>query len=101
MGLLRGLNNLMYDTSNTVGNAMWTSRTLSDAKVSLERHRMTKEQKKAAMLTWTCKCGTESMAKFCGSCGAAKPEPIPCPSCRQASFEKFCPNCGTKIEGNE
>jgi len=56
---------------------------------------------------WTCACGTQNAAntKFCGECGAKKPEPKPeaetagwaC-ACGAKNPEnmKFCPECGAK-----
>jgi len=54
----------------------------------------------APSVGWTCpKCGqTGNTGKFCGNCGAPKPEAggWTCPKCGQTgNTGKFCSNCGT------
>ena len=64
-----------------------------------------------ALPAWVCACGTKNSAsmKFCGECGAKKPEPKPEPkpeakaggwtcACGTQNPEnmKFCPECGAK-----
>ena len=64
-----------------------------------------------ALPLWVCACGTKNSAsmKFCGECGAKKPEPKPEPkpeakaggwtcACGTQNPEnmKFCPECGAK-----
>ncbi len=54
----------------------------------------------APSIGWTCpKCGqTGNTGKFCGNCGAPKPEAggWTCPKCGQTgNTGKFCSNCGT------
>lgn len=49
---------------------------------------------------WICTCGETSSTKFCGSCGAAKPQPSKdaswsC-SCGTENTMKFCVNCGSQ-----
>ena len=54
--------------------------------------------------TWTCeKCGAENTGKFCGECGAKRPEPEPpapttwtCGKCGAENTGKFCGECGAK-----
>lgn len=51
--------------------------------------------------TWDCACGNKGItAKFCGECGAKKPEPKTgwdCPECGTKNISsKFCPECGCK-----
>ncbi len=55
--------------------------------------------------SWMCpNCGhTGNREKFCGNCGARKPETVTqsdvweCPECRRKGLtDKFCPNCGHK-----
>ena len=50
--------------------------------------------------SWTCtNCGTENTGKFCGECGAAKPQPESgewtCPNCETVNTGKFCTECGS------
>ena len=50
---------------------------------------------------WDCACGNKGItAKFCGECGAKKPEPAAgwtCAQCGTANIpSKFCPECGAK-----
>ena len=50
-----------------------------------------------------CACGNKGITmKFCGQCGARKPEPQPATwdcKCGQKAIETgFCPNCGSKKE---
>jgi len=57
------------------------------------------QQAQAAASGWTCpKCGqTGNTGKFCGNCGAPKPEAggWTCPKCGQTgNTGKFCSNCG-------
>ena len=46
---------------------------------------------------WTCSCGEVNDGKFCGSCGAKKPEPSTwtC-ACGEVNDGKFCSSCGAK-----
>ena len=53
--------------------------------------------------TWDCACGNKGItAKFCGECGARKPEPKAadtwdCPQCGNKGITgKFCGECGAK-----
>lgn len=53
--------------------------------------------------TWDCACGNKGITmKFCGNCGAKKPEPKQadtwdCPGCgHKGNTMKFCGNCGAK-----
>ena len=53
--------------------------------------------------TWDCDCGNKGItAKFCGECGAKKPEPKAadtwdCPNCGAKGITaKFCGECGAK-----
>ena len=52
--------------------------------------------------TWTCpNCGKTADGKFCGECGAKKPEAPAekkCPNCGAKVDGKFCGECGTKVE---
>ena len=58
----------------------------------------------AAQPGWVCSCGAKNAAnmKFCGECGAKKPEPKPVGGWKcacgaeNAANVKFCPECGTK-----
>ncbi|MBQ4581039.1 MAG: WG repeat-containing protein [Clostridia bacterium] len=58
----------------------------------------------AADGAWTCSCGAQCTGKFCGECGAKKPEPTPAPAadgawdctCGSHNTGKFCPECGAK-----
>ena len=46
--------------------------------------------------TWTCQCGSDNEGKFCGECGAAKPqmeEEWTC-VCGHNNARKFCGECG-------
>lgn len=59
---------------------------------------------------WECSCGAINTGKFCGFCGAKKPEATPAPTatpapaddgswtcdCGSVNNGKFCPECGTK-----
>ena len=52
---------------------------------------------------WDCTCGNKGItAKFCGECGAKRPEAVPvmtwtCPQCGCTGITaKFCGECGTK-----
>ncbi len=52
----------------------------------------------AAVIGWTCACGTVNQAKFCTECG--KPRPVEnkkwfCPNCGSPSDLNFCGKCGT------
>lgn len=52
----------------------------------------------AAVIGWTCSCGTVNRAKFCTECG--KPRPVEnknwfCPNCGAPSHLNFCGKCGT------
>lgn len=52
----------------------------------------------AAVIGWTCACGTVNQAKFCTECG--KPRPVEnqkwfCPNCGSPSVLNFCGKCGT------
>lgn len=72
-----------------------------------QQQRAAAPQGAAAPGGWTCACGTKNAAntKFCGECGAKKPEPKPeaeaagwaC-ACGAKNPEgmKFCPECGAK-----
>ncbi len=56
----------------------------------------------AAEDTWICaSCGAENQGKFCGECGAKKPDRLYCPACGYEtdidSGARFCPDCGTKL----
>ncbi len=46
---------------------------------------------------WTCSCGEVNDGKFCGSCGAKKPDPSTwtC-ACGEVNDGKFCSSCGAK-----
>ena len=46
---------------------------------------------------WACSCGASNTGKFCGNCGARRPEPKSwtC-SCGATSSTPFCGNCGAK-----
>lgn len=47
---------------------------------------------------WTCSCGEVNDGKFCGSCGAKKPDPSTwtC-ACGEVNDGKFCSSCGAKM----
>ena len=46
---------------------------------------------------WTCACGKQNTGKFCGECGAKKPdEGWVCPACGKQNSGKFCGECGAK-----
>lgn len=65
-------------------------------------------QQQAVANGWTCACGAKNAetAKFCGACGAKKPEPqangwaCACGTTNPASA-KFCGNCGAKKPDGE
>lgn len=52
--------------------------------------------------SWTCSCGAQNNSKFCGGCGAKKPENKASYRCDKCGFEpddsttlpRFCPQCG-------
>ncbi len=49
---------------------------------------------------WVCSCGTRNSGKFCTECGARKPVAAKCGNCgwepeQGATAPKFCPECGT------
>ncbi len=46
---------------------------------------------------WACSCGASNTGKFCGNCGARRPEPKTwaC-SCGATNSTPFCGNCGAK-----
>lgn len=54
---------------------------------------------------WVCdSCGETNTKKFCGNCGAKKPEkPAVCPECGEPADEgaSFCGECGTKLDSGE
>ena len=48
--------------------------------------------------SWKCSCGAVSTGKFCGECGAKRPEAAAgwtC-SCGSVNKGKFCPECGSR-----
>ena len=66
------------------------------------RAQMQQQQQQAAKAApaggWTCACGAVNTGKFCGECGAKKPEAAgswTC-SCGHVNTGKFCAECGAK-----
>ena len=52
----------------------------------------------AAVIGWTCACGTVNQANFCTECGKQKPvvnQKWFCPNCGAPSQMNFCGKCGT------
>ena len=58
---------------------------------------------------WTCKCGSINKGKFCPECGAKKPDAEPQYACDKCGWEpadpknppRFCPECGDPFDGND
>ena len=64
-------------------------------------------QAPSAAAGWTCNCGAAgNEGKFCGTCGARKPEEQTadgwvCPTCGKQNKGKFCAECGAKKPAGE